>query len=245
VNDEHLTAAGVAEQLLEMVRGTSLGAYEGDGAGLVMLGAYLNGFRRFKWISALARLEAGPEALILARSLLSMAARAHYVDEPTGSEERERRFEQFRLKNLRDALDQEEGLLAAGFRDLADLELLAGLKSEIASLNERGLGGFPDDRALFTQHLDLNPFYQGLYRRSSDYMHFSLASAIGEVMGEGEIELDSGKPELALGALALAIITYGMLLQMSQKALGHDLGDRAEELVSRWIREDDTGVVSK
>jgi hypothetical protein len=54
-------------------------------------------------VSLLAATE-GAEALILARSLLSILARAAYVDAPEDLEERRSRYEQYYVKDLNDRL---------------------------------------------------------------------------------------------------------------------------------------------
>jgi hypothetical protein len=80
-----------------------------------MFGAFVYGFRRFVAIRQLAGRDEGAEALILARSLLSIVARAVYVDAPEDLAERRMRYEQYLVKDLRDRLKMVEDLLATGF----------------------------------------------------------------------------------------------------------------------------------
>jgi hypothetical protein len=74
----------LADRIIALVveRAPTLGGTRGDTAGQVMFGAFVSGFRRFAAIRQLVARDEGTEAFILARSLLSIVARAAYVDSP-------------------------------------------------------------------------------------------------------------------------------------------------------------------
>jgi hypothetical protein len=125
----------LADQIIGLVlaKAPSLGGKRGDAAGQVMFGAFVYGFRRFVAIRQLAGRDEGAEALILARSLLSIVARAVYVDAPEDLAERRMRYEQYLVKDLRDRLKMVEDLLATGF-DVEDTR--PGLSADPALADE-------------------------------------------------------------------------------------------------------------
>lgn len=61
---------------------------------------------------------------------------------------------------------------------------------------------------------------------------------MGEVRGAETVELEAGGAELADEALRLAIITYGQLLEMSEKAVKHGLHQRVLERVKEVLGAD-------
>lgn len=222
---QHLTPEQVADAILEMVRATSVGGARGDTAGLVMYGAYLRGFRRFKWIRQLAADGAGDEAVILTRSLVSLTARAAYVDQPADVAERFSRWQRYYKRHLQDRLGALEDLLAGGFDADADPQ---EIRDELAEYD--GVPNLPNDRDLM-QTTGMEAYYRRVYRLSSDYMHFSLGVAVDDLRGVQTVELEQGDAALADEALRLAILTYGLLLELSEKTVRHGLAARVLELV--------------
>jgi hypothetical protein len=120
-DDRRTPAEALADKIIELVhaRANSLGGKRGDAAGQVMHGAFVYGFRRFVAIRHLAGRREGAEALILARSLISIVAGATYVDGPEDLEERRRRYEQYRVSDVRERLKMVTDLLETGF-DIPD-----------------------------------------------------------------------------------------------------------------------------
>ncbi len=86
------TPAELADQLIALVRGVDVGGVRADTAAAVMFSAYKTANRRLAAIVSLARDGYGTEAMILVRSLLSLLARAAYVDLPTDVAAREARY---------------------------------------------------------------------------------------------------------------------------------------------------------
>jgi hypothetical protein len=215
----------LADEIMELVRSTSVGGHRGDAAGLVMFAAYLHGFRRLAAIRLLAAAARGPEALILARSLLSLVARAAYVDAPVDASERERRFLQYRVHDLNEEARTFDALARAGF-DVSDDR--AGREAELADIGD--VGGFPDDASLLRQHVGLEAFHARLYRPSSEHVHFSQRVALDAVAGIEQASLDDGDAELAEEALSLAIVTFGTLLELSERSVRHGLAQRVGDL---------------
>lgn len=79
--------------------------------------------------------------------------------------------------------------------------------------------------------MNLAPLYARLYRPGSEHVHFSLQVAVDELRGVESVTLEHGDRELADEALRLAILTYGVLLQLSEKTVGHGLHARVLERV--------------
>lgn len=220
--DELLTAEEVADRIIEMVRATTVGATRGDTAGLVMHGAYLRAFRRFARIREIAGAGAGEEAVILTRSLLSLVARAVWVDLPADKVERRTRWERYAKHHLVDRIKTLEGMQAVGFE--IDQDVIDFDREQLGAVEHAK--GFPSDRQLLEQ-LNLHVYYHRLYRLSSDYAHFSLGVAIDELRDADEVTFERDDSELADEALRMAILTYGVFLHLSQRTIGHDLGARA------------------
>jgi hypothetical protein len=227
VADEELRVEHIAERVVAMVLESSVGGKETDRAGLVMGGAYFHAFRRFTAIRILVAAGAGEGAMILARSLLSIAARAGYVDQHEDPEERERRYRQYKKRLYSDALETLEGGAALGIVD-ADRPDIAETRAHLAELEDSSM--LPPDRQLL-ELVGLEPFYHAFYRRLSDYQHFSLDMAIGELLGVEQLRLGQPEPELAREALKVAVLSYGVLLHLSERTLEHDLGQRTLSLV--------------
>lgn len=93
-----------ADAVIALVRSVEIGGGRGDTAGVVMHGAYLRGFRRLVSIRELAGRGAGEDAYVLLRALLSLVARALWVNQPSDSDERKARFLRFRRRDLEDGL---------------------------------------------------------------------------------------------------------------------------------------------
>lgn len=227
----------LADEILDLVRKTDVGGRRADSAAVVMHGAYLQAYRRLSRIRDLAAADAGEEAFILARSLLSMAVRAIWVDQPTESAEREQRFKRWLRRQVQDELDEAEGLAALGDEPAGDIkrlrEQLDNLKREL-----EGVPPFPTDRKMIEDELGLRPHLWRLYRPSSSFIHFSLRQAIDEIRAAAtageELTFDRPTPDLAREALALSVLTYGLLIELSEMSVGHGLGPRVLELVTEW-----------
>ena len=220
----------VADRIIKMVRGTSISGDRGDSAKLVMLSAYIHGYRRFRALRELARNNAGAEAVILVRSLLSLLARAAWVDEPRDPADRRRRFDRYHLRELRDAVETIDGLRRAGF---AIVEETTELEAELAELRQQGTKMIPDDTQLLHE-LGLNAFRERIYRTASNQVHFSLGAALEGIRGVETVDPDVGDAKLADEALGLAILTYGLLLDRSEKSVRHGLTARCLELIKPW-----------
>lgn len=216
----------VADEILGMVQRTAVGGGRGDSASLVMHGAYLRAWRRLRTIRRLVGMDVGEDAIILTRSLLSIAARAIFVDIPEESDERERRYRSYAKRHLLDRIHSIESLAAVGVE--IDREVLEDDRLQLSSYADAP--GFPNDRELL-ESLNLHIFYSRVYRLSSDYVHFSLGLAIDELR-QGPTTFERNEFELAQEALVLAVLTYGLFMQLSEKSVRHGLDGAIRELVT-------------
>lgn len=220
-----ITPLEVADRMIEMVRETSVGGERGDTAQLVLYGAYLRGFRRFVAIRQLAGDGFGDEAIVLARSLLSMVARALWVSVPEDPSERELRWNRYYKRHLKDRLDIIEGFRITGL----ELDVDVGeIEAELRELED--VPNLPNDRDLLTQ-LGLEVYYERFYRFGSEYTHFSVHLAVDELRGVETVQLERPDAALADEALRYAILTYGVFLHMSERTIGHELGQRTLALI--------------
>jgi len=125
----------LADQIIGLVveRAPALGGTRGDAAGQVMFGAFVYGFRRFVAIRRLVARDEGTEAFILARSLLSIVARAAYVDSPQETEERHSRYERFHLTHLHERLKATSSKRASTSTTTATGSVLTSANSKCAA----------------------------------------------------------------------------------------------------------------
>lgn len=221
---------GVADAIIDLVRGNPPpGDIRGDTGEAVMYGAYVRAFRRFVRIRDLARDGAGEEAMILARSLLSMVARAIWIDLPHDRAERRARFEQWRKRELGDELKEARGLTAAGFPveiDFADYEATLARLAHIPQM--------PNDYELLVS-LRLVAYYERIYRAGSRHMHFTLHHATDElraaVAAGKDLPLERTDPELAAEALTVSVLTYAMFLEAADGTVQHGLTRQAARIL--------------
>jgi Family of unknown function (DUF5677) len=190
-------------------------------------GAYRAAFRRFVRIRQIASDGAGEEATILARSLLSIVARAAWVDRPDDPEERRSRFERYAKRQLTDRINSMEGLRAIGVADIDD-DVIEEERQQLARFAHAK--SFPTDRQLL-EDLGLEVPYHRVYKLSSDHVHFSLSVAIDGLRDVDEVPLEQDSPELADEALCLAILSLGLFLGFSEKTVKHGLEKPALELI--------------
>jgi hypothetical protein len=161
-----------------------------------------------------------------------MVARAIWIDQPDPVDKvaRRARFERWKKRDLRDQLNDVETLVAAGFDVDADLE---ELRNGISRLDRAE--AMPNDRALL-EDLRMTVYYARLYRLGSQHVHYSLELAIREIataIEKGQdLPLEQREPELASEALSLAILTYGLFLDMAERTVRHGLTSRVTEIVS-------------
>lgn len=195
-----------------------------------MFGTYVRAFRRFIRIRDLARDDAGEEAMILARSLLSMVARAIWVDLPTKVSERNARFSQWKKRELADEVKEARGLKAAGFQidfDFADYE------GELLRL--RDVPAMPADYELLVS-LRLVAYYERIYRAGSKHLHYTLHHAVDELIAAvragQDLPLERADPELAAEALTVSILTYAMFLDAADGTVTHGLTHRVAQTLA-------------
>jgi hypothetical protein len=235
-DDRYAPIFGAADEIIELVRSTSVGGGRGDSSGLLMFSAYLQGYRRLRVIRDVARTGAGSEAVILARSLVSLVARAVYVDAPREPAERRRRFLQYRRRDLQDQIRTTRALVAAGFDIDDDLD---EHQREIAQIGD--VGDLPSDASLMRSDAGLGVMYARVYAPGSDHVHFSQRVALGAVRGSEQVDLDARDPDLAAEALTLGVLTFGELLHRSERTIQHRLTDRVGEIARQALAQPNGG----
>ena len=211
----------LADRVIALVEATDVGGTQGDRSSLVMFSAYLHGLRRMRCIRDVANAGAGPEAVILTRSLLSILARAGYVDAPTDKAERSRRYEQFARSDLLQTIKEMKGL------DI-DAAEIASVESQLSAIPPGDR--LPLDAMLIRDGLG-DVFYDIVYVPSSDFVHFGLAFSIAELRGQEHVDTKARQDGLAAQALRLAILVFGALLQVSERSVAHGLDPVVRELV--------------
>lgn len=192
-----------------------------------MLGAYITGFRRFVAIRDLAASGAGKEAMILVRSLLSLVARASWVNEPSDVAERRQRFRSFDRRRLEDEIRISDEQREAGMpiddvgRDEAQERLDKYRADRVTAM--------PSDRDLLLG-LNLRLYYAHVYVPASGHVHFGLGEAVDGLVGAEVVALDQPYWEIANEALRLGIFVFGLLLEESETTVEHGLVERALEI---------------
>jgi hypothetical protein len=219
----------LADAIIEAVGGVSVDGRRGDSAGKVMHGAYLRAFRRFRAIARLAQEGAGDEVFILTRSLVSLVARAAYVDAPTDSSERRERWKRLVKADLTEKVATLEGMRDLGSEvDDDELRVIRESLDELADVKN-----LPPDRQLL-EGLRLSAFYFRVYRPGSDFAHFTWGVAVAEIEDVEAVALDAVNDQLVKEGLAFAILTYGQFLQLSDRTVQHGLTQRVTALVESF-----------
>ena len=223
-------AEQVAGALIALVRDKDIeGGREEDTAAYTMHAAYVRALRRFTRLREIAATGAGEEAVILVRAFLSLCARAMWVDAPTDPLTRQGRWQSYAKRNHEDRIKTMELMQAGGFE--VDESVLRDEHDQLAKRADAK--GFPDDRQLLEQ-LGMNEFYAPVYRLSSDYAHFSLGVAFDDIHGREEVLFDKDDSELAIEALVLAIVIYGLFLHISDKTVRHGLNEQVQTIILKY-----------
>jgi hypothetical protein len=197
--------------------------------------AYGRAYRAMRSIRELAGRGEADDALILTRSLLSIAARSLYVVQPEETAERERRAAAWRRTWAEDAARALDDLAASGFEPVDDRDRITGIAE---AEKGRGVPRLPPDRQIL-EALGLAVYYARVYRLASDVVHYSIGSALDgfleypdRVVGGGRVLLKHPDAERAEEALALAMITYGEFLERCEPVIRHGVtGAARRELV--------------
>jgi hypothetical protein len=214
----------LSDEIIALVAGVSFDARRGDSAAFVMMGAYVRAYRRFSAITQLARVGAGDEVAILTRSLVSILARATWLDSPGDLSKRRERWRSYKRQSLKDSISiLEDG---ARFGMPVEPREIEDLKTELATYDA---DGFPKDRQLL-ESLKLDVFYHRVYRHSSDFVHFALGVAVNE-LDAAEVDLARGDPQVVIDGLMFAILVYGQFLDAAERSVQHGLGAQIEALV--------------
>jgi hypothetical protein len=223
-------AVETADAIISLIRGVpEFGGGRSDTSGLVVFGAFRRGFRRFVQIRELANAGAGPEAAILARSLLSLVARTMYVDAPDDPVGRKERWDRLLKRQRQDELAGFDLLKAANFDVTGYDDDIAAAQAELDALEARGVKNLPPDRQLF-ECLEMEAFHARVYAPASDLAHFSLAFAIGDLLTVESTPLEAPDWPRSEEALEMAIISFGLFLVKAEKSMQHGLGERVREI---------------
>lgn len=229
---EILSTVGAADELIDRVLAVRHPQQRGDTAARVMFGAYIKGFRRFVSIRELAARGAGEDAYVLLRSLLSLVARAAWVNWPTSISERRARFEGFQLHGYQEELRVAKEWEKAGMDvDLSDRDEIAAAAQ---ALEAKDVKPMPSDAKLL-RSLSMQPYYARIYGPASSHVHFSLDVALQHLVGVESVSLDEPQWEAADEALRLAVIVFGLLLEMSEQYVRHGLADTAASVVAGYL----------
>jgi len=229
-----------ADAIIELVGANPPeGGVRGDTGEATMFGTYPRAYRRFMRIRDLGRLGAGEEALILARSLLSMIARAMWVDWSSDKAERVDRFNRWKKRELEDDIQEAKGLQVVGFAVDLDLTDYAKQLDELG--NARAM---PNDFDIL-KSMDLTAFYERVYRPGSRHLHYSLHHALDELIraaNSGEdLPLERVDEDLVAEALVVSILTYAMLLDAAEGTVKHGLTPRVAEILANSSAFSDLG----
>jgi hypothetical protein len=220
-----------ADEVIALVRGVGdHGGGRGDRALLVLHGAYIKGFRRFVSIRELAARGAGEDAYILLRSLLTLVARAIWVNEPGDAEASRTRFLRYRLRDVDDGIHMIEQGHTAGLGDDETAANLANLRKERTELQKQGVRMLPSDRQIL-ESINMGIFYARIYPLASEHVHFSLSTAIRPLVDVESMPLETPDWEAAGDALEHALVVLGVLLEVSESVSRHGVADRVGQIV--------------
>lgn len=203
----------------------------------LLVAAYGRAYRCFGSIRALAeppRSEAD-DAVVLTRTLLSIALRSLYLVAPDDLDEREERFRSATLTEWRSKIRELRALRMAGFEIDVEPERL---EENVARLQQIGVSLLPPD-AEIAMSLGLRLHYDRVYRLASEWTHYSITAALDgfveiKIGSPLTVSLEKPEPGRASDALIMAVATYGEFLVRAEPVIGLGVAPSVLAIVSAW-----------
>lgn len=239
--------SNVADVILEAVASSSTaspGHSVRDVNDALLCAAYGRAYRCLRSIRQLAGSEEADDALSLTRALVEIVARSLWLVKPTGSDEREGRFDSARRSWAEDTVKALRDLHALGFEadDPGRVQAIA------TTLESRGVPRTPDVRTMLLD-VGLVHFYPRVYRLTSDVLHFSVGAALDAFLERpnrltgagGRVSLKLPAPERSIEALELSTLTYGAFLEKCEPVVAHGATDTAREALALYMAKSGQG----
>lgn len=203
----------------------------------VLVAAYGRAARCFRSIRFLAAQSLGEDALVLTRTLLSVAVHSLYLISSEDASERRSRLDRWAVGFI-DRLTRQEKELKAWGLQREGLEALREGRQKIQSRNATKIEAFPSEGHITKMLGDPWPLlYSQIFRTASEATHFSMASVL-DTFEEGHrpvrtVRLDQSDPALTNDALLYGILTYGSFLEPADVILRTGAAANVTHLIRR------------
>ena len=186
----------------------------------------------------------GDDPLILTRALLSLALRSLWPVSTGDPADREERAQRRTWRTMTEEIKRLQAL-----NDPTDAEHLDQVQKDVAAVEawfaSRSLKTFELSEAEIAKRMDLNVYYDLIYRFGSATTHHSQLAALGGFAHgakEGDepfppITLRHPKPEQVDQVLLWAVVVYATFLEKAEPSIRLGVGEDAGKLVTPWLDE--------
>jgi len=236
----------IADRVLELVRQWApgdAGPPARDWNDLLLIAAFTRAYRCMYSIRELACRGEADDAAILTRSLVDLTLRYVWLARVEDEEDRRDRLRRFTLRWATDRATLGEELENLGYLDAGTAKPFR----ETADQLERECVRRMPDYATIAKRLDrdlelevprfFELVYARIYRTTSDVAHYGIGAALEgfaalpSAADLGELPLHHPDEKRAAEALGLALVTYGVFLELSEPIVHHGLADQVAQLI--------------
>jgi Family of unknown function (DUF5677) len=236
----------IADRVLELVRQWApgdAGPPARDWNDLLLITAFTRAYRCMCSIRELAGRGEADDAAILTRALLALTLRYVWLARVDDEDERNDRRRRLTLRWASDRATLGEELEDLGYFEAGTA---APFRATAEQLERECVRRMPDDAAI-AKRLDrelgleeprfLELVYARIYRTTSDVAHYGIGAALEgfaalpSAADLGVLPLHHPDEERAAEALGLALVTYGVFLELSEPIVQHGLADQVAELI--------------
>jgi Family of unknown function (DUF5677) len=240
------SAAAIAEKLTALVErqwAKASGLEPRDTSEVFLFLAYARGYRCFQSIRALCAdpQSDGEDPLILTRALLSLALRSLWPVTTGDPKEREERAQRRVWYTVSEELKRVRALNKTS--DAAYIDRLQNDLDEIEDWfgsNSSKPGELSE--ADIARKLELNIYYDLIYRLGSATTHHSQLAALGGFLHDEKgdepfapISLRRPKPKEVEEVLLWAVVVYGTFIANAETTMRIGVGEEADKLVREWL----------
>jgi Family of unknown function (DUF5677) len=207
--------------------------------------AYARAYRCFQAIRVLCGdpQSDGEDPLILTRALLSLALRSLWPVSTGDPKEREERAQRRTWYTMTEEVKRLRAL-----NDPTDAEHLERVKQDVAEVEawfaSRSLKPSELSEADIAKRMDLDVYYDMIYRFGSATTHHSQLAALGSFVHEAKgdepfapITLRHPKPEQVDQVFMWAVVVHATFLENAEPSIRLGVGEEAAELVKPWLEE--------
>lgn len=232
-----IALAGRIEQVVEAVTPVLDRFVCRDRNEQVLVASYGRAARCFRSMRLLAEQRLGEDALVLCRTLFSVAVHSLYLTNSEDSLERRSRLDCW-IAGFLFRLDRQERELAAWNLQQEDLDALRELRDRLRGGSAHKIERFPDERSITKVLGDPWPLlYSQVFRTASEATHFSMAAALDAFEQHSKaarvVRWQHSDASQVNDALLYGVLTYGSFLDAADSILTTGAAAKVTPLIRR------------